>query len=239
MTIPPRSGSVPLPMEPTGIVIFVLTYLAVSARRLSWLGFDRPAGALAGAVACVAFRVLRPAEAMAAIDADTLLLLFGVMGMGAFLAVDGSTDRLGDAALAVARTPARLLGMVIWSAGIASAFITNDAVCILGAPVLVRMVQRNSLPPLPYLVGLATAANAGSVATLVGNPQNMLCATLGGLDFAEHLLLMGPVSLFGLGIVHLVVWSSFRGALASAVLAPSSASVREPPRARAWMTPAV
>jgi len=80
-------------MTPAGIVIFAATYLVISARRLSWLGFDRPAGALTGAVACVLAGVLTPAEALAAVDGATLLLL-GVMGMGAFLAVDGFFDRV-------------------------------------------------------------------------------------------------------------------------------------------------
>src|SRR6188768_2291058 len=76
-------------MPNAGIVIFAVTYALISARRLQWLGLDRPAGALLGAVACVAFGVLSPEAALGAVDGATLLLLFGVMGRGAFLAIDG------------------------------------------------------------------------------------------------------------------------------------------------------
>jgi Na+/H+ antiporter NhaD/arsenite permease-like protein len=207
-------------MNPTGIALFLLTYLLISMRRLSWLGFDRPAGALLGAVACVVAGVLTPAEALAAIDGSTLLLLFGVMGMGAFLVLDGFFAGLESAVVGFARTPARLLACIVWGGGALSAFITNDAVCVLGAPLVVRLIQRHGLPALPFLLALATAANTGSVATLVGNPQNMLCATLGQLSYREHLALLAPVAVAGLAINHALLWLSFRRSLAGRALAP-------------------
>jgi Na+/H+ antiporter NhaD/arsenite permease-like protein len=136
------------------------------------------------------------------------------MGMGAFLAVDGFFDDMETAVIHFARTPSRLLACILWGAGVLSAFITNDAVCILGAPLVVRLIERHRLPPLPYLMALATAANTGSVATLVGNPQNMLCAMLGNLTYREHLVLVGPLAIVCLGINHALLWLVFRRRLA-------------------------
>ncbi|OIP41196.1 MAG: hypothetical protein AUK47_06830 [Deltaproteobacteria bacterium CG2_30_63_29] len=192
-----------------GIAIFLATYVLISARRLSWLGLDRPAGALLGAVACVAFAVLTPSEAVAAVNGPTLLLLFGMMGMGAFLALDGFFEDVEGALVRVAKTPTRLLGAIVWGAGILSALITNDAVCVLGAPLVVRLIRRHELPALPYLLALCTAANIGSVATLVGNPQNMLCAVLGDLSYAEHLRLIVPLAALCLGVNHGFLWLFF------------------------------
>lgn len=208
-------------MNATGIIIFALTYLLISLRRLSWLGFDRPAGALLGAVTCVVVGVLTPDEALAAVDGATILLLFGVMGMGAFLVLDGFFDGLEPALVRFARTPARLLGCLVWGSGVLSAFITNDAVCVLGAPLVVRLIQRHRLPALPFLLALATASNTGSVATLVGNPQNMLCAALGQLSYREHLVLLGPVAVFGLLVNHGLLWLCFRKHLRAHALAPA------------------
>lgn len=216
-------------MNPVGIAIFAVTYLLISLRRLSWLGIDRPAGALVGAVACVAFRVLSPAQATQAVDGSTLLLLFGVMGMGAFLAVDGFFDHIEANCVIAAKTRRRLLGFIVWGAGLLSAFVTNDAVCVLGAPLVVRLIQRQKLPALPYLLALATAANTGSVATLVGNPQNMLCGLLGGLSYREHLLLVGPIALVGLGINHALLLLVYRKQLDGALNLPSDCPT--------WLTP--
>jgi Na+/H+ antiporter NhaD/arsenite permease-like protein len=218
-------------MNPAGLVIFVVTYVLISARRLDWLAFDRPAGALLGAVACVVCGVLAPSAALAAVDGSTLLLLFGVMGMGAFLSLDGFFDVIEQRLTRVARTPAGLLGWVVWGAGGLSALITNDAVCVLGALLVVRTIRRHALPPLPFLLALATGANTGSVATLVGNPQNMLCGLLGELSYRSHLLLMAPVALIGLAINHALLAWSFRRELAAARLGEPEAAGELSPRA--------
>lgn len=219
-------------MNTVGIAIFVVTYLLVSARRLQLLGFDRPAIALAGAVACVALGALTPEAALASVDGATLLLLFGVMGMGAFLAVDGFFDQLESQLVAWARTPQRLLGTIVWGAGILSAAITNDAVCVLGAPVVVRIIREHRLPATPFLLALATAANTGSVATLVGNPQNMLCGLLGGLVYREFLVVMAPVAVLGLALNHLILRLLFRESLRGAKLTPPVEIEPIPRRAR-------
>ncbi len=201
-------------MTAPGIVIFVATYVLISFRPFARL--DRPAAAMLGGFACVAAAVLTPAEALHAIDLEPLLLLFAVMGMGGFLAVDGFFDQIEPRISAASRTPARLLGILVWGAGLMAALITNDAVCVLGTPLVVRLVQKHGLPPLPLLLALATAANTGSVATLVGNPQNMLCGLLGGLDYLHYLLVMLPVAAAGLAINHALLHFAFRKRLAAA-----------------------
>jgi Na+/H+ antiporter NhaD/arsenite permease-like protein len=225
-------------VDAVGVSVFALTYLLISLRRLSWLNFDRPAGALLGAVLMVALGVLTPERALAAVDGATILLLFGVMGLGAFLHLDGFFDELETRLVSLARTPARLLGLLVWGAGLLSALITNDAVCVLGAPLVVALVRKHGLPPLPFLLGLAIAANSGSVATLVGNPQNMLCASLGGLSYREHLVLMLPVAIAALAISHGALLFAFRRELASASLAQVAATA-QPLRKRIKVTLAV
>lgn len=199
-----------------GLTIFVLTYLLISARRLDWLGLDRPGVALAGAIACVATGALSPQAALHAIDANTILLLFGVMGMGASLASDGFFERASLHLAARAKTPTRLLGAIIWGSGLLSALLTNDAVCILGAPLVVTLIKRHKLPATPFLLAIATAANTGSVATLVGNPQNMLCASLGQLSFSAYLRQALPIALICLALNHALLHLLWRSKLREA-----------------------
>jgi Na+/H+ antiporter NhaD/arsenite permease-like protein len=130
--------------------------------------------------------------------------------MGAFLAADGFFERAAVVLAHRAGSASRLLGALVWSSGCLAALITNDAVCVLGAPLVVDLVRCYRLPPLPFLLAIATASNTGSVATLVGNPQNMLCASLGGLAYRDHLLLVGPVAVLGLAVNHLLLWLAFR-----------------------------
>ncbi len=218
----------PSAVHAAGIVIFALTYVLIAARRLTWLGLDRAAAALLGAVLCVVLGVVTPQRALTAIDGSTIVLLFGVMGVGAFVAADGLFDAAEHRLVRLASTPPRLLGAIVWSAGLASAVLTNDAVCVLGAPLVVRLIRKHELPPLPFLLALATAANTGSVATLVGNPQNMLCAGLGSLSYRSHLLLLGPVAVIGLVINHALLWLMFRSKLAAKQLEPGPVPRPEP-----------
>jgi Na+/H+ antiporter NhaD/arsenite permease-like protein len=190
-----------------GVAVFAITYVLISIRRLGSLPLGRPGAALVGAVAAVAFGVVPVREALSAIDGNTILLLFGMMGMGAFVELDGVPERLLAVISRRVRTRHGLLALVIWGAGIAGALVTNDAICVLGAPFVVALVRRYDLPAAPYVIGLATAANTGSVATLVGNPQNMLCASLGHLGYRQHLVIMLPVAILGLALNHaLIAW---------------------------------
>lgn len=206
-----------------GIFIFLAVWVGISARRLGATGLDRPAVVLLGAVLCVGLGALGPEEALAAVDGGTLLLLLGVMGMGAFLTVDGFFEEVEKLLQGRVRSAGGLLGWVVWGAGLLGALITNDAVCVLGAPLVVRLVRRHGLPPLPFLLALATGANTGSAATLVGNPQNMLCGLLGELSYLDYVLWMGPVAALGLLINHgLLAWM-FRGSLRGVALGAGEA----------------
>jgi Na+/H+ antiporter NhaD/arsenite permease-like protein len=196
-----------------GSIIFAITYLLISGRRFGKIPMDRPSSALIGAVLAVAIGALTPEEASAAVDKNTIMLLFAVMGMGAFLSLDGVFDRAAPWLVTRTHSRAGLLAALVWGAGILSAFITNDAVCVLGAPVVVTWIRRWQLPRLPFLLALATASNTGSVATLVGNPQNMLCAHLGALSFRTYFGHMLPVAVLGLALNHAILHLMFRAEL--------------------------
>jgi Na+/H+ antiporter NhaD/arsenite permease-like protein len=214
--------------EPAGAIVFLVAYVAITARRLGFLPIERPVAALSGAVVCVGVGALAPDEALAAVDGHTLLLLLGMMGMGAFLGGGGFFERAADLLARRARTPGRLLAALIWGAGALSALITNDAVCVLATPLMVELIRRHELPAAPFLIGLCTAANTGSAATLVGNPQNMLCASFGGLEYLDYLLLAGPVALAGLALNHGLVWLLYRKRLGGVLREAGPGADRSP-----------
>jgi Na+/H+ antiporter NhaD/arsenite permease-like protein len=209
------------------VVIFVLTYALVSARRLQWLPLGRPGAALAGAVAMVLIAGLPPEEAYAAISSDTLALLLGMMGITAYLARAGFFDGAADALVRGAGTPLRLLLGTGLLAGVASAILVNDAVCLFLAPVVITACVRGRLPLAPYLLAVATCSNTGSVATLVGNPQCMLLGGLGDLQFASYAATMAPVAAVALA-VNLALLALFFGRVVGTDLPKPEASA--PPR---------
>jgi len=179
-------------------VVFGLTYLLIASRRLSLIPIGRPAGALLGAVLMVLIGALSPKETYAAIDYDTIVLLFGTMVLTVYLERAGFFEWLAQAILSGCATPMTLLWAVAALSGALSAFLVNDTVCVFLTPVVVAACRRGNLPPGPYLIGLATSANIGSAATLVGNPQNMIIGSLSGFPFGRFALFAAPAAALGL-----------------------------------------
>jgi Na+/H+ antiporter NhaD/arsenite permease-like protein len=108
--------------------------------------------------------------------------------------------------------------VVVVVAGLASTVLVNDTVCLMMTPIVLAVVRELGLPPLPYLLAVATASNIGGVMTLTGNPQNMIIATAGRLSYAHYSLRMEPVALGGLVIDAALLLSMFRRELPDAPL---------------------
>ncbi len=197
------------------LIIFVATYLFLAGAELPFLKLDRPGGAVAGAVAMVAFGVLTPKQVYRdAINWDTLVLLLGMMVIASVMARAAIFRWISWAALRRAHGPRALIAILVLVSGTLSALLVNDTVCVMCTPLVLALVESAALPVLPYLLGLAFASNAGSVATLTGNPQNMLIGTLSGISYAQFsksLLLPAALSL---ALVLLVLLAAFRRELA-------------------------
>jgi Na+/H+ antiporter NhaD/arsenite permease-like protein len=199
-------------------VIFALTYVILGLQKLPRLHIGRPAGALLGAVAMVAFGVLDFEAAERAIDLDTILFLLGMMIVLAYMNLSGFFQVVERRIIGLARSPRGLLVLVIASSGVLSALFMNDTVCLMLAPVVLRVTKRLELGPVPYLIGLATAANVGSAMTLLGNPQNALIAVRSGIPLLPFAAALGPVSAAGLVFVAAVLCRLYRRELTSAAL---------------------
>ncbi|HTZ97027.1 MAG TPA: SLC13 family permease [Terriglobales bacterium] len=193
-------------------VIFLASYLVFAIGKFPGLKVDRPGAAMIGAVAMIAFRVVRPADALHFIDFSTLVLLFAMMLIVGSLRLAGFFEWNAEVVLRRLK-PAWLLPAVVFTSGFLSAFFVNDIVCLVMVPFVLSIAQRMKLPPLPYLLAVATASNIGSVATITGNPQNMLIGSFSGIHYRDFLVHLGPIAVIGLlldwGILH---WIHLRNA---------------------------
>lgn len=210
-------------MSALACAVFLVTYVLIASRRVALLPIGRPAGALLGAVLMVALGVLTPQRALASVDLATLVLLFAMMLLSAYIERSSLFARASGLALRVARGPRGLLLVVAIAPGLLSAFLLNDAICLFLAAPLVRLCAERRLPFGPYLLALATSANLGSAATLVGNPQNMIVGSLSGYAFVPFLAAVGPAALAGLAI-NAALLSSIYGRRLPARFADASPS---------------
>ena len=212
--------------ELTAVLIFALTYALISGRRLKILPLNRPAAALLGAVLMVALGVMTPEQAYRAVDYDTLVLLLGMMLISAYLFLAGFFEWAADEVLKLAKTPQRLLLYLILTSGALSALLVNDTVCLMLTPLVVAVIVRGRLPLFPYLMALATSANIGSVATLVGNPQNMIIGHMSHLGFLRFSAALLPVAAIGLTINYAILSVGFRKVLRAAAICPEDVPKR-------------
>lgn len=168
------------------VAIFGVVYLGMFLGGLPRLKLDRSGVALLGAIAVLAFTGLSVEDAARAVDLPTIVLLFAFMVLSAQMRLGGFYSAVTQRVGAMALSPAQLLAALIAVAGAMSAVFSNDVVCLAMAPVVVRLALARGLNPVPLLVGLACAANIGSAATLIGNPQNMLIGSVLKLHFAGY-----------------------------------------------------
>src|SRR5213596_2319860 len=200
------------------VAAFVASYVGLGLGRVPPFRVDRTGVAIIGATLMVVSGALPWPDAVAAVDAPTLVLLFGMMIVTGYLRLSGFFRLVMMWALRRARTPLALLAAVVTASGVLSAFFVNDVVCLVLTPVVLEATRQFGLPPVPYLLALATAANVGSVATLTGNPQNMLVGSFSGISYRSFLAREAPVAALGLACVFVVVWLAHRSQLPHARL---------------------
>jgi Na+/H+ antiporter NhaD/arsenite permease-like protein len=199
--------------------------------KIPWLRIDRAGIALVGAALMIVTRILPLSEAVRSINYEAIILLFGMMVVVAYLRLSGFFSRLAGSILSHFRTSHGLLAVTIALSGAMSAFLVNDIVCLALTPLVIHLARRLRIDPLPHLIGLATAANIGSTATLTGNPQNMIIGMLSHIPYVRFAACLAPVAAIGLVIDYFVIALAHRRRLVARG-AVAEQTVEEPARHR-------
>ena len=220
------------------VAIFAVVYLGMFLGGLPRLRLDRAGVALLGAIAVIGIGAVDTDEAARAVDLPTILLLFSFMVVSAQMRLGGFYTALTRRVAALPHSPAGLLGALLAVAAALSAVFSNDIVCLAMTPVVARICLKRGLPPLPFLVGLACAANIGSAATLIGNPQNMLIGSVMRLDFATYAWqALPPVALSLAVLWALLAWMMRRAPAGAASPArPAALPPDDAPAFDRWQT---
>ena len=194
--------------------IFAASYLALAIGKIPGLSIDRAGVALVGACLMVASGVLPMEDAYKAIDIDTVTLLLGMMIIIGNLRLSGFFVLITNWAMRHAHRPLILLTAVVAVSGFSSAFLVNDATCLILTPLVLELALALKRTPQPYLLAVAMASNVGSVATITGNPQNIMIGSFSRIPYAEFSAVLAPVALVGLvltiGFIALMHRAEFR-----------------------------
>ena len=197
-----------------GSIIFVIVWPFI-VLDMKWFPLGRPAAALVGAMLMVLFQVVTQegvyeVEGMLG-NLQTIYLLMGMMILSYYYDREGIL-RIASLWIIGDNKPFRtiLWKICILSAAL-SAFITNDAACLVITPLILSEFvkkKRNKKELLPLCLGIATSANIGSAATIFGNPQNAFIASVTGVSLLDFFIAELPSALVGLalsiGLLHLL-----------------------------------
>jgi Na+/H+ antiporter NhaD/arsenite permease-like protein len=197
--------------------VFAGSYLALAIGRIPGLRIDRAGIALAGAGLIVASGALPLADAYQAVDGGTIVLLLGMMIVTASLRLSGFFSLAAAWAAGHARRPLILLGAITATSGLFSAFLVNDAICLVLTPLVLEVTRLLGRKPVPYLLAVAMASNAGSTATITGNPQNMMIGSFSAISYTRFAVALGPVALAGLLATFALIALFYRQEFAASV----------------------
>jgi Na+/H+ antiporter NhaD/arsenite permease-like protein len=192
------------------LLIFAATYLVLAVGRLPGFRVDRTGAAIIGATLMLATGVLTVRQAYDAINYDTIILLFGMMIVVANLRLSGFFTVVSAWVVEHARRPIVLLAGIVAVAGVFSAFFVNDTMCLVLTPLVLEITTRLRRRPVPYLLAVAMGSNIGSVATITGNPQNMMIGSFSHISYGAFAAALAPVAAIGLAITVAVLALIYR-----------------------------
>lgn len=201
------------------LAIFVLVYVGMAAGRLPWLRVDRTGIALLGVVALLATDSATLDDLGGTIDTSTLVLLFALMVISAQFVESGFYDLCAEWVTSRRGGPARLLAITVAVCGGLAALLANDVLVIALTPLLVAGARARGLDPRPFVIALISATNAGSAATLLGNPHNILIGQIGNLSFHTFLLACAVPAIVSLGCVFGIIWLLWHDRIEGTVMA--------------------
>ena len=186
-------------------IILLVTLVVFTLGKSPVFRVDRAGMSIIGASLMIGFGILTIEEAMQAIDAGTIIVLFSLMVVVSNLKLAGFFSYIGKLVFAHIHTGKTLLLTVIFMSGILSSIVINDIVCLLFTPVVIMICLNVKVNPVPYLLAIAMASNLGSACTFIGNPQNILIGNLSKISAGEYFMNTAILSFLGLLMLYMAI----------------------------------
>lgn len=196
--------------EYLSLLIIFLSLLGIAIGSFPKFRMNRATISLIGASALIILNEMSLEEAVSFIDIDTIVLIFAMMIININLRLAGFFNIITNKVISYSKSPKQLLIILTFSSGILSSLFLNDTIVIMFTPMIIEIVLHLRRNPIPYLIALATSANIGSAATIVGNPQNMIIGIQSGMSFSKFMFYMFPISIICLILVVLVISLIYR-----------------------------
>ncbi|KAI8018525.1 Silicon efflux transporter LSI2 [Camellia lanceoleosa] len=188
-----------------GSFSFVVFWVLAVFPVVPFLPIGRTAGSLLRAALMVIFKALTPSQAFAAIDLPIIGLLFGTMVVSVYLEQADMFKYLRKLLSWKSQGPKDLLCRICLVSAISSSLFTDDMTCVVLTKIMLKIPKQNNVKSHHFLRALASSANIGSVATPIGNPQNLLTAIRSNMSFGEFVSTILPAMFVGVVVSVLML----------------------------------
>jgi Na+/H+ antiporter NhaD/arsenite permease-like protein len=165
------------------IVVLAVVFILIVVRRIGKFRFQIWQIMALGAFAVLATLQISPLDAIKSINLDVMIFLFGMFTVGEALENSGYLSRLSYLLFRRAKSMDSLILLIMFGMGMMSALLMNDTLAIIGTPVVLLLAKKANTSPKILLLALAFAITIGSVASPIGNPQNLLIAVNGNITY--------------------------------------------------------
>jgi len=216
------------------IVVLLVVFVLIAVRQIGRFRLQIWHAMLLGAAVVLLTGQISPADALKAVNLDVILFLFGMFVVGQALEESGYLSHLSSRLFGRARTVDRLLLLILFGAGLLSAFLMNDTLAIIGTPVMLQIGRRTGIPTKLLLLSLAFSVTIGSVMSPIGNPQNLLVAINGNIPspFITFLRYLAVPTLTNLLLTYLLLKFFYRRHLKNEPVSQSADPITDPRLAR-------
>ncbi len=171
------------------VAIFVGVYAMIMLEKY----FHRTVAAMLGAAIILVLGIMPPAKAWAAIDFNTIFLLFGMMNIVTLLVWSGFFNVLTKWVLRYTGiNPVKIMIVFAIVTAVLSAFLDNVTTVLFITPIIIRITEVLELNPIPYVVSIILASNMGGTTTLIGDPPNIIIGSIAGKHFMDFIINVAP-----------------------------------------------
>lgn len=203
-------------------IIITISYVALGLGYIPGLRLNRATIALISAALLIAFNTLTLTEAWSAIEPNTIIFLLSMMIINGYLTYSGFFSLSLSYLMTLRLTPFNLIILLTFSTAFLSALFLNDTLVLVTTPFVLQLTSQLGLNPIPYLLAIAGATNIGSLATINGNPQNILIGSFSGISYVEFTQALILPSIIGLIIQIILLWWLYPEIRSSTLINPPS-----------------
>lgn len=206
-------------MIPAAVIILLIVLAVIALRKVLNIALPIWIIMTIGAVLVLVFHQISVPKAIAAIEPEVILYLFGVFLICQAAESSGYLEHFTDHLFTKARTGQHALLIIVFILGLSAAFLMNDTVAIVGTPIILQLCKSHKHLTKPLLLALAYSITIGSVLSPIGNPQNLLIAVKGDMayPFFSFIRYLGIPTLINLIVSYFFIYFIFRKILSEPI----------------------